>query len=49
MTLRLRAAGITTVESLESKTDRDLLFISDFGRKSLNEVRAALAADRARA
>lgn len=39
----LSRAGIRTVGELRSRTDRDLLMIRAFGRKSLKETRAKLA------
>ncbi len=40
----LRAAGITTIRQVSEKTSRELLGLKDFGKKALNEVRAALEA-----
>jgi hypothetical protein len=40
---RLEQAGIVTLRQLVSKTEFELLTISGFGRKSLNEVKESLA------
>lgn len=40
----LRYAGITTIQQVSKKTERQLLSLKDFGKKALNEVRAALKA-----
>ncbi len=39
----LRSENIRTIADLAAKTDEDLLKLSNFGRKSLEEIRAALA------
>ena len=40
----LKRVGIETVGDLVAKSDRDLASIPNFGRKSIDEIRAALAA-----
>jgi len=40
----LKRVGIETVGDLVTKSDRDLAAIPNFGRKSIDEIRAALAA-----
>lgn len=42
----LKAIGIKTVGDLDSLSDSDLLRHNNFGRKSLNELRAVLAEGR---
>jgi DNA-directed RNA polymerase subunit alpha len=39
----LHGEGIKTIGDLASKTDEDLLKLKNFGRKSLEEIKAALA------
>jgi DNA-directed RNA polymerase subunit alpha len=40
----LKRVGIETVGDLVAKSDRDLAAIPNFGRKSIDEIRAALGA-----
>lgn len=40
----LRTRGITTIQQVSEKTERELLSLKDFGKKALVEVRAALKA-----
>ena len=44
----LRNYGIDTIEMIDAATDRELLALQNFGRKSLNEVRAVVREIKAR-